>query len=472
VGILLAALIVLGAAKLFTKKLKKNIDYDNWQDVAVVGLTLSLCVILLRNTFSALGLSPLVVIVVLLPVIIVARSKIKHSLLQKISFVFFALMVVSVSSLVIDISKAKNPIEDWATKNKKINDQIKFVKKPNVYLIITESYPNKEALEKIYNFDNSSFYEKLEHFHFSLHHKYYSNYNHTFSSLPSIFAMEHHYYNISVGNFDSIGGRSMLEAKTHNPVIDVFRQNNYKIQYILDIDSLLPRGASVDYYSPIPPVYSALETFLTHQDTTKTNFFDSQDSNLLEILGKTFSKSAFNDNPVFSFLYVNQPGHWPSQLKEKNKIQVRKILYNFRLSYSKKIQRSNEYLSDLIELIIKNDEDSLIIIAGDHGPWGYRTKEDEFGRNISDSLVALDRFGVLMAIRFPEDYQGEFENQFKTHVNLFRYVFAYLSSNNRILETKAPDYSFDYNSRNYFLAIHNGKILRNYKIMPNFKGTP
>ena len=113
----------------------------------------------------------------------------------------------------------------------------------------------------------------------------------------------------------------------------------------------------------------------------------------------------------------------------------------------------------MIGLILKNDDDPLIIIAGDHGPWGYRLKEDGNGKTISDSLFALDRFGVLMAIRFPEDYQGQFDNDFKTHVNLFRYVFAYLSESNEILEKKASDDSYDYGPH---LAIRDGRILNKY----------
>jgi hypothetical protein len=459
VGILLATLIVLGAARFFFKKFNKNIDYDNWQEVSVFGLTLSLCVILLRNTFSALGLSPLVIIAVLVPVIIVARSKIKPSLLQKISFVFLALMVVAMSSLIIDISKQKDPIEDWTTKNKKINDQIKFVKKPNVYLIITESYPNKEALERIYNFDNSAFYEKLENFNFTLHHRYYSNYNHTFSSLPSLFGMEHHYYSINFRNFDSVGGRKMLEAKTYNPVVDIFRQNKYKIQFIQNIDGLLPRGAAVDYCSPSSPVYLALETFLTHQDTTKKSIIAARKLNFFNILTERFSNNLTTANPTFSFIYFNQPHHSPSKMSQKNKIENTKILEAFRAEYYKKVEEANVHLIKIIELILKNDLDPVIVIAGDHGPWGYRVKTDGYGRTVPDNLFALDRFGVLMAIRFPTDYQGEFDKEFKTHVNIFRYIFAYMNNSNRILETKAKDDSFDSGSD---MAILDGRILPKY----------
>jgi len=379
-------------------------------------------------------------------------------------------IIVSISYLLYDMYSQKiKPISMWATKNKEFNDQIKFIRKPNVYLIITESYPNKESLRQIYNIENSNFYEKLEKLEFTLHHNYYSNYNHTLASLPSLFGMEHHYYSITLTNLDSIGGRSMLEANTYNPVVDIFRQNNYKIQYIHTIGTLFPKGASVDYCSPTPPIYLALEIFLSHQDTTKKSIFSSQDPrdpNFFKTLKERFSLAASNDTPNFIFIYTGQPGHSPSRIKSRNRSKINKILEMFRQNYDKNILAGNTHLLEIIDLILKNDDDPLIIIAGDHGTWGYRIKEDGNNKRISDSLFALDRFGILMGIRFPKSYDRQFDNDFKTHVNLFRIVFAYLSNNNKILKKKVEDNSYDYGPH---LAIRDGIILNRYMKMRRMK---
>ena len=182
--ILLVAFIILNASKLILKNSNKSIAWDHWMDLMVIGLSLSLSVILLRNTFAAIHLSPAIIIPLLVAIIIVARAKFKNTHLGMLSGTFFFLTAISISSLIYGIYQAKDPILSWTTQNKQNNDQVRFIKKPNVYFIITESYPNKEALEKIYNFDNGLFYKKLEELHFTLHHKYYSNYNHTLASLP------------------------------------------------------------------------------------------------------------------------------------------------------------------------------------------------------------------------------------------------------------------------------------------------
>jgi len=466
-GTILCTLAVLTAAFIFSiilrlilSKFGSETDLSNLMDFAVLGFSFSLCVILLRNTFAAaLHLSPVLLIILSVIFVFAARKKLKNSVLGKISVIFFVLTAVSISGPIFDIAKAESPIENWTTRNKKLNDQIKFIRKPNVYFIITESYPNKEALDTIYNFDNIPFYKKLEDSGFTLHHSFYSNYNHTFASLPSIFGMEHHFYTINIGNFDSIGGRSMLEATTYNPVIDIFRQNNYEIQYMFSVESLLPRGAAVDYFSPAHPIYLALETFLSHQDTTKKSIFASRKHDFMQVLAGRFSENSESGTPTFSFIYTSRPHHSPSRWETNNRMEVNRVLETFRQGYNEKIQKANEQLLEMVELILKNDKDPLIIIAGDHGPWAYRLKEDGNGKVIPDSLYALDRFGVLMAIRFPEDYQQQFDNDFKTHVNLFRYVFAYLSNSNEVLEKKVKDDGYDYGPQ---LAIRDGKILSKY----------
>ena len=437
--ILFAAFVILFTSKLILRKFKREIDLDNWIDIVVIGLSLSLCTILLRNTLVALSLSPVIIIIPMVFIVIVARSKLKNTVLRKLSVIFIILTVVSISGLVLDISQAKSPVQDWLAQNKNYNDQIRFIKTPNVYLIIAESYPNKEALGKIYNFENHLFYEKLENRNFTLHHDHYSNYTYTFSSLPSLFGMEHHQYSINLGNFDSMGGRSILEANTYNPVIDIFRRNNYKIQYMVSGGGLIPKGASVDYYWPTPSVHLALETFFTHQDTTRKDSFISHNQNLLEILTAIFSKNAANNKPTFSFIYTSQPGHSPSRHGSMNRTTMLNFYETFRQEYYKNIQEANTHLLEIIDLILKNDNDPLIIIAGDHGSWGYRWDIDGHGNKITKTLTFLDKFGVLMAIRYPVDNHQKIDKDLRTHVNLFRYVFAYLSNSNKILETKAKE---------------------------------
>jgi hypothetical protein len=424
--------------------------------------SLSLCAFFLRITLASIPIPQIVIILFVAAVIILAALSVHKYGLKKINIILAVLTFISIAQLLVNISfKNRFYKNEWLHKNQAINNQIKFSKKPNVYFIVTESYPNRDALKTIYNVDNAAFYQQLKSNGFILYHDFFSNYKYTFASMPSVFAMEHHYYQINLGNFDTIGGRRMIEAKTYNSVVDTFKNNGYKIQYIHADNSLLTKGASVDFCSPTPANCLALEVFLTHQNISKGSIFLSKSPNFLNLLNTRIAISTSQEQPYFNFFYILLPGHSPSRSSTRSKTVINKILSEFRKNYNTKINSANNLLIEIVELIMGKDDDPLIIITGDHGSWGYRFKEDANGNPIPDNLFILDRFGVLLAIRFPQDYSQSFDSDIKTHVNLFRYIFAYLSENNTIIKSKVPDDSYENPS---LLAIKNGEILNQFQL--------
>ena len=72
-------------------------------------------------------------------IIIVARSMLKNTALRILSVIFLVLTAVSISSLVLGVSQAKNPVLDWTTQNKHYNDQIRFTKKNvSTHIVLTK----------------------------------------------------------------------------------------------------------------------------------------------------------------------------------------------------------------------------------------------------------------------------------------------------------------------------------------------
>ena len=104
------------------------------------------------------------------------------------------------------------------------------------------------------------------------------------------------------------------------------------------------------------------------------------------------------------------------------------------------------------------EKDSIIIITGDHGSWGFRIGEDANGRSIPYPLYILDRFGVLAGVYGSKNLTDLMDNgSIKSHVNLFKYVFAYLSGDDKILETVRPDNSYD---GSLMMSIKDNQILK------------
>jgi len=446
---------------LFRRSQISDIAQSRLNDFVVSALSIAVCAFLIRNAVVGLKLPAAILVSLVALTMLIGGGVAALAGARRLISVFGFLVIVGTLNLFYNVYfTEESGVLDWASRNKAVNDQTKFSKFPNVYLILAESYPNREALEMIYKVDNSSFYTRMADLGFRLQHRYYSNYNHTLASLPSMFVMQHHYYEINIGNFDSIGGRSILEGKSYNPVLDIFQRNGYKIQYIHSTDSLISKGATVDYSFPEAPMYLALEVFLTHQDTTKMSLLDSRGEEFMEVLDRRLLNTAKGEDRYFTFVYTTQPGHSPSRLTSTNRGEINRVLEEFRKNHGSTIEAANRQLLEIVQLIIANDPDPLIVVAGDHGPWGYRLKQDGEGRVISDGLFALDRFGVLMAYHFPKDYDRRFDISIRTHVNLFRYIFSYLADDYGILAKKQPDNSYDFDS---FMAIRDGYILNGYE---------
>jgi len=410
-------------------------------DALLAASSLLLCAYLLRNTLASIHLQKIIPYII---VLIVAFYFTWHTYRKGLRLLLYFLIILSAvagADFLTSIHvRTKSLIGTWAEKNKAAYDQIEFNQKPNVYLIIAESYPNRSALKAVYGIDNAYFYEKMGGLGFKINHDYFSNYDHTLSSLPSLFAMEHHFGMINLGNFDSLGGRRMLEARSYNPVIEIFRANGYKIQFLHNVSLLIPSGAAVDFCIPTPSLFYGLGIFLTNQNILENTIFDRKKTASMGLIKKRIASISLKDGPYFNFIYFDLPGHSPSGLRDNSVVITKKRLGEFRSAYEKKIKSANRLFIDFLEFVIKRDPDSIIIMIGDHGSWGYRFREGTQGRPISNHLFVLDRFGVFAGIRAPNILSDQMEKgSIASHVNILRYVFAYLSEDENILKTRAPD---------------------------------
>lgn len=431
--------------------------------------SLLLCVYLLRNTLEAIVIQKIALYAIITALISYFVWNSYKKGLERFFYFLIIFSSISFVSLLIGVfSEAKLNGDNWVAKHKAIYDQIKFRKKPNVYLIVTESYPSRASLKAVYDIDNASFYKKMEKLGLKINHNHFSNYNHTLASLPSVFGMEHHFGLINKGNFDSFGGRRMLEAKTYNPVIDIFRANGYKIQYLHEINALIPNGAHVDFCFPSPTVWHGLKIFLTTQNIIEPTISYRKKLEPLLFIKNQIATTSRQKESCFNFLYLNFPGHSPSHNPNLSEKEINDKTIQFRNTYKDRLESANQHLVDLVEFIVNTDPDSIIIMIGDHGSWGLRTNQDMNGNTISNQLFILDRFGVFSGMRAPQilsDLMGN--GAIKSHVNIFKYVFAYLSEDEKILKTIEPDDSYQ---NTFLMAIKDGVILKNFlNVQPTTK---
>lgn len=377
----------------------------------------------------------------------------------RINLFLVGLCMLSLVSGALSILQAK-PWEQTSpitpSPNHELYDQILFKKKPNVYYIIPDGYPNREALEKIYNIDNKEFYQQLEDSAFSITHSAYSNYITTLSSVSSLLGMGHHFYKSSIGQSEMLGGRELIAGK-QNPTTSIFQRNGYQVHYVHQNDYLLLKGCFVDSCSPSVSWDDAIELLIPFRIKAKLGFVtDKSLTGFKERMLRHIKNTSHQAQPSFTFAHFTVPSH--SSLKG----QTIKELASFREKYIEKIQESNKLLLLFFRAIIENDPNALIIFNSDHGGFGlgwYGLAPNTVFEGFSKRLTMLDHMGVLLAIRWPKE-SPQPDMFIPTNINLFRHVFAYLSGEKKFLSTKVPDHSYlKMGGEDIFTVVRDGKLL-------------
>jgi hypothetical protein len=296
----------------------------------------------------------------------------------------------------------------------------KFKKNPNVYYIQPDGYANETNLkDPLYRFDNSEFDGWLKNQKFTLYDDYRSNYPYTLYSNSSCFYMKHHFSN-EFSNFNY--ARDYIVGK--NPVLEIFKSNNYKTFFITEIPYLLMNRPSVDFD-------------YCNYKLGELPYFKDGLSCFKEITNEIENQIKLNkDTNNFFFIEKFNPGHInPSKVKGST-------IEKERLEYLKSLQIANAWLKKAITIIEKNDPNAIIIIGADHGGFVGFEYTSQAQNKIKDRKLLNSIFGAKLAIKWNGEQQ-DYDSQLKTSVNLFRIVFSYLSEDKLLLNNLQPNTSYN-----------------------------
>ena len=380
---------------------------------------------------------------------------------------------------------------------KEMKQNIVFKQKPNVYLVILESYASLDIRKQIYGISNESLTRELKQKKY-VTYKTYANYSWTLPSVASVFMMQHHWYLLSNGPGDG-SYRQIIGGLRNNPVIYIFLNNGYRVDYRkFNIDLYHPSSAIDAQY--IQPLLQPIEVFAglsslsaiisEHYSLSATKFFQSVTWLPEIILGrpvKTVADATTNDNgkPVFSVIYAGAEHtpwffhEYPRHIRSLPNAQQTPFwklnqMNNYWITtYKKVIAQSDAALIELIRGIDEKDPDATVILIGDHGTWLHREQwiggkndlnENMIDNGIQPEEVMRDYFEVFMAIKWPKE--SERSHEYFSHVNLFRHIFAVLTKDNSILKSQVSNDSFLLTEKNsyidrydIYLTVKDGKRL-------------
>jgi hypothetical protein len=300
---------------------------------------------------------------------------------------------------------------------------------PDVYYIITDSYPSAINLKKYYDFDNSGFVNELKALGFQVQDSAKSNYPYTYFSLASSLNMDYiNYFEDSV-SIEKHNEDYPFTTIYNNKTASYFKQKGYQYVQFQSAYEQLNNESSADIYIKSETSFNQFHQALMEQNLLSCLNIQFYNKKIFEVCTEAFAKLPETPNikgSKFVFFHALPP-HPPYVFDEKGNYvaSAAKVENRFRekQAYINQVNYVNKMLLKSIKKIIETSAmPPIIILQGDHGSSTAEMYEDEtkWQHNPSRELLN-ERYGILQAIYIPATYSVTIPAD-NTPVNTFRRV--------------------------------------------------
>ncbi len=354
-------------------------------------------------------------------------SKKYSKIYKKLIALIFVISILPFSSLSLKFYEHLRGVK-WMVQPDNIKE-IKFVDKPNIYLIQPDGYVNEMIMnKKPYSYENDM-YNWLQERGFKLYENFRSNYPATLISNSSMFGMKQHFYgDMLFPSIEMTHARRIVSGD--NDAIEILKKNGYKTFSIVS-DEYFQQNNSKSLYNYSNISLNEIPLFSTGDMVKKDVFTD-----LKSILDKKV------ESPSFYFIEKLEPQHIGIQFVDDK-------LKEERDYYIARVQKANSFLKKTISYIEKKDPSGIIIVLADHG--GFVGIENYYQMYSNDNKdIVNSTFSVLFAIKWNGFLKEKYDENLKTNVNLFRVLFSALSENPKYLQHLEDDSSYNLNYENPF----------------------
>jgi len=325
---------------------------------------------------------------------------------------------------------------------------------PDVYYLILDEYARSDALEEYHNFNNQEFVQYLEKKGFDVADNSFTNYPMSVQAIPA--TMNMNYINFladeigaDVRNYEPLIGKD-FGLYSNNMVIKNFKDMDYKIITFNTFALTLYENKLSD------KVFCDREKALLGNKLldalARTSIFGYYVERWAEAELRQVTLCAFDefgnagkvfDEPVFVWAHIMLP-HPPwifgpngeeitpgKPLLITDNPEFRDAGWQPKLQYTQQVEFANKKTIEVIEKILEHNQNSIIIVQGDHGTaWDLNWKDP--GRD--DVWQRLRNFNAMY---FPDEFKRDSLYEDRTLVNTFRIVFnEYFGSEYEILENK------------------------------------
>lgn len=417
-GYFLLFFIVLPAGVFWILNTLVKARFAKWHKYVLPFLNFFLFLFLLKICLYA-GVQRKMIVGIFVISVVIAYFLNAH--LKKIIVLQFLLAAMAFLTLVPKLYELVSYDASWTQLPDSI-EETQFKQKPNVYFIQPDGYVNFSELEKgYYKVENSVFENFVSKKGFTHYPDFRSNYASTLTSNSATFMMKHHYYNGSDNFSEGFKMRKQIVGK--NPVLSVFKNNGYQTNLLVENDYLLVNKPALGFDT----------SNLTADDVPYigTGLLDSNDV-VSDLKNHTLNKN----QPQFFFIEFLMPSHIAVNATVTKGAAAERELWIDRLMIA------NEKLTQILQTIEANDPNALVIIMADHGGFVGMEYTQEIYKKTENRDLLHSMFSANLLIKWPENNLPEFDNRFKSSVNLFRILFAHLSEDTNLLKYLEMDSSY------------------------------
>ena len=312
----------------------------------------------------------------------------------------------------------------------------KIKKKPSIYLLIYDGYPN-EIMMDYYGIDNQAQFKFIKDNGFVIYPESYSLSEYSVPSIASVLELNLPKYIKDADEKNIIAG---------NSITNYVLQNEGYLTYNLLISNapFLGREPVVNYTTPNVAnvsVYTDIIIGLLYGE------FKFQRNSVLAISNRNTVLEGLEGSEFLvyeqvqniKFSVFTQPVHLGPRFVYSHGLPEHsqnsgKCLPNETELFYQRLQKANQHMRQDISAITNTDKNAVIIIAGDHGP-GLTRGCGPISPYPEEQIIAqdiADRLGVFLAIKWLGDYRPNYE--IKILQDVIPAVFSYMTGENIMYE--------------------------------------
>jgi len=301
----------------------------------------------------------------------------------------------------------------------KLVDDREPVITPSIYLLVYDSYVINETM-LAHGIDNTDQEQYLEGLDFKI-------YPHTYSVKSTSISTMSRVLNNSMRFF----GNSRRAVSGDGIVQNLLKKYGYKTCGLFSTDYFF-RGIipSYDYWFPGSSSSVSLlliKAIFLGEFRFDINFDEVPQEEFIHEKRRIFLEAT--EEPRFIYMHSKLPGHsTDSGICRPNEIEL----------FRERLVIANLEMREDLALVIENDPEAIVIVAGDHGPHltknCYITK-NEYDLSEINRLDIQNRNGTFLAVKWPSSDFEEYDD-ITILQDLFPVLFAYIFEDQDLLKSK------------------------------------